>query len=377
MKRSQHLNTQFETALNKTARTTRLSDEARERGRMRLLAHMNASAVTTGASSPSPRRRNGAALFANLLRAMPMPLVAASLIGITLLGGGGAAAYFAQDALPGDPLYPIKINLNERVESALAFGTEAQGEMSARHAERRLAEAVELASRHQLREQVATIIETNFQRHLDHVERVISQLEEAGNDEAAARLQSHLEARLAAHEELLHRFQEDESQQVDQNTVARFRTHIEQETQEFRSIREQLEERLQRADEAPARQRIAQSTYEAATKSLGEVGGYLVRSKEKIDRSAYDSAWEDIEKARKLIGEGKRLMEAGSYGEAYTNFTEANHLIARATVTINVSLRLNLYGDKKRERSEEDPSLERSDEASGSIRVQLDELLQL
>ena len=51
-------------------------------------------------------------------------VVALSLVLVVLVGSGTAVA--AQAALPGELLYTVKVNVNERVAGALAVSTEAK-----------------------------------------------------------------------------------------------------------------------------------------------------------------------------------------------------------------------------------------------------------
>src|SRR3989344_7018632 len=87
-----------------------------------------------------------------------MPTIAILLM--LFLGGGASLA--ANSALPGDVLYPIKLNVNEKIEAALAFGAEADAKVEAKHAERRLEEAEELAVSGQIDAETKAEIEARF-----------------------------------------------------------------------------------------------------------------------------------------------------------------------------------------------------------------------
>ncbi len=70
------------------------------------------------------------------------PVMAASLVAIVALSG---VSYAAEDALPGDSLYAIKVNVNEEARLLFAFSDEASAKWEIRRAERRLEEAITLA----------------------------------------------------------------------------------------------------------------------------------------------------------------------------------------------------------------------------------------
>ena len=102
-------------------------------------------------SSPSPY-----VSFSFSIRSVVM----SSLVLVLLIGTGTASA--AQDSAPGDLLYPIKVSVNEKIESALARGPAARAEVYAKFAERRLDEAQQLASRGALDAQKEAELEARF-----------------------------------------------------------------------------------------------------------------------------------------------------------------------------------------------------------------------
>jgi hypothetical protein len=84
---------------------------------------------------------------------------------VLVMGLGTGTAFAAQGALPGDMLYPVKINVNEAVEVALA-GTPAQKATTEEHiAERRVAEAQTLAAQGRLDATTTQELEDNFDEH--------------------------------------------------------------------------------------------------------------------------------------------------------------------------------------------------------------------
>lgn len=81
--------------------------------------------------------------------------LAASLV---IVGGTAGMAAAAQGALPGDPLYPLKRGA-EQVETGLRLSEASQGRAELRHAESRLAEAVELQASGAPTDQVVAAVE--------------------------------------------------------------------------------------------------------------------------------------------------------------------------------------------------------------------------
>ncbi len=64
---------------------------------------------------------------------------------IALMIGTGGTAFAAQNTLPGDFLYPVKVHVNENVRSSLAVGADAEAKLQAEFFAERLEEARTLA----------------------------------------------------------------------------------------------------------------------------------------------------------------------------------------------------------------------------------------
>mgnify|MGYP006418701325 CR=1 FL=1 len=74
--------------------------------------------------------------------------LALSLLTITIvLGSGSGVALAAQESLPGDFLYSVKINVNEEIKSALIFSAKEKAEWEAKRLEIRLAEMQKVVSK--------------------------------------------------------------------------------------------------------------------------------------------------------------------------------------------------------------------------------------
>lgn len=87
------------------------------------------------------------------------------LLAVLVVLGGGGTAYASEGALPGDPLYSIKVGVVEPLRTTLAIGAEARAEAHLALAERRLEEAEALAAQGKLTEETTAELENNFETH--------------------------------------------------------------------------------------------------------------------------------------------------------------------------------------------------------------------
>ncbi|HUY62788.1 MAG TPA: DUF5667 domain-containing protein [Candidatus Paceibacterota bacterium] len=184
----------------KAADAVRLPDGDRVRIRANLAAYAKAHPRTSivsrffGAGAPkavpSP--------YQSWLR-RPMPAIAAVLI-LILIGGG--TSYAAEGALPGDALYPIKVNVNEPIQEALAFTPQSKAAVAANIAVTRLDEAQQLAAAGKLSTTTAVMLDANLQAHVTQADSAAAALAKS-DPLAAAETQSSLDARLNAHRDIL------------------------------------------------------------------------------------------------------------------------------------------------------------------------------
>ena len=143
----------------------RLSDDVRLRMREELDAYADLHGVRIaeqGRSIEEVQRYSVFALFTNLnTRNMKATL----LIALMLTAGG--TSFAAQNAVPGDVLYPVKIGVNENVKTAVTFGADAEATLQAQLLKERLEEAETLAKEGKLEGELAVTVRNNIQTQFD------------------------------------------------------------------------------------------------------------------------------------------------------------------------------------------------------------------
>ena len=91
----------------------------------------------------------------------------------------------AEKAVPGDVLYPVKVNFTEGIRSTLTVSPYAKIELETRLLERRIAEARLLASEGKLTPEVEEEVVAAVKTHSDAAQEGIAALRESDSDEAA------------------------------------------------------------------------------------------------------------------------------------------------------------------------------------------------
>lgn len=105
----------------------------------------------------------------------PTSALAGMLI-VVILGSG--ISFAAENSLPGELLYPVKLNFNEEVRSLTLFSEEEKTEWETRRAERRIEEGEKLFVKGNLNEEKRKEIEEAFTRHADRAERGLEKIGE-------------------------------------------------------------------------------------------------------------------------------------------------------------------------------------------------------
>jgi len=276
---------------------------------------------------------------------------------VTIAVGGGASLA-AEQALPGDALYPIKIQMNENARSVLAFSQEAKAEWKVEQIGRRLQEAETLAVKGKLRSNQAVTLEKKFDQYTRHIDNAAARLEAQGNAEAAAEVHSNLEAMLSAHEKILDRVRGVQSELNENNEEVReFVAKVKVRAREAREARVEAEKRIS-AEGRPNVKEAAQGKQKAAAHKIAEVKSYLERKKAGVGVDAVANAESKLHSAETLMGEGEAKLQANAYGEAFSIFQQATRVAQEAKAFLQVSADLDVDIDLQGERVEERKSRE-------------------
>ena len=287
-----------------------------------------------------------------------MPALIVALI-IALSGGTAAAA---STSLPGDALYPVKVNVSEKVASAFRFSDEGKAEFKLRLAERRLEEAEKLAVEGKLDANIVSNIETHFDSQEQRMQEIIKRLEANGKVEAATRLSSNLEAMLNAHDEIIAKLNakiEAGEELVAPEVVGGLHTLVKDRLEISKGLRAGQEAKFKsefKAEAAANVKAMAQHKIDLANSFIAEAeaGG-------KVSAEAIAEAKVKVGEAVALMAEGNAKLEAGANAEAFEKFMAAQrkaleaHKVLRAHV--NLDIEMHRSGGMMKNRIESDTEL--------------------
>ncbi len=126
-----------------------------------------------------------------------------SLIAVFVLMVTGGFSALAENALPGDSLYSLKINVNEHVKGMVAITPEAKARLAVESTERRLQEAIVLSSQGKLTDDKKQILKVQLDKNASNVKTNVASLVASNDISIAKDVSINFEASLKTHELIL------------------------------------------------------------------------------------------------------------------------------------------------------------------------------
>lgn len=259
--------------------------------------------------------------------------MAIAILLVILMGGGVSVA--AQNSLPGDSLYDVKLGVNERVAGWLAVSNEAEAMLAAKLAGARLREAEKLTVRSELDTETRANIEANFERQADKVNVLIAEFEAREDFKAAAEVSSNLETSLRAHAEILARLAAKDAE--DRAEVTAILNTVNANIAANTIVRSRVEAGVL-VSQGPDVKSAAEGKLGAAENKIAEVESFIENRKAALGVTASADAEARLEVAETVLTDGKAKLEAEAYGEAFILFQKAHDLAQEAKLLVEVGL---------------------------------------
>lgn len=299
----------------KESKKVRLSPDVHLRVGNVLKAHMNAYPLDEKFDEELPWWAPFLA-WGITVRTVPVAVLTALII-------GGGVSYAAEGALPGDTLYPVKLNLNEKVMGKFAFSQKARVNVETRLAERRLEEAEELAANGRLNENLQAHIEKSFEAHASNVAKELVAITDKSDIETAAEVSSQFVSTLQTHGHILIQVggEEDGVLITIQPLVKKVAEHAKNAAQVRSDAESKLKERAN-----SQMQKLARSKEKEAVQVIDEVRVYLVGNPKVLDAAGVAKLTAHLKVADQAIAAGKVAFHKEAYNDAYTNFQKAERI---------------------------------------------------
>ncbi len=261
-----------------------------------------------------------------------MPTLA--FVAVLLLTGGTSIA--AESSLPGDSLYPLKININEQIQALTATTPEAKAKFASDATGMRLKEAAILSSRGQLNNDAKQIIQQQIAKNAGEVKNQVASLVATNNLKAAQEVTVNFESSLKAHALILEKLSTDQAsttlQSASTSTIGSLLATVKDEiatttvarvgfaAEEFKADaynREKIEADIANVETDLLKvqglvsdSKVGTSTASTSQLYFTEVAKYIEIAKNSFNRTVYPEALTALQSAEQVLSDVEALINA-------------------------------------------------------------------
>lgn len=236
---------------------------------------------------------------------------------------GGGTSIVAENAVPGDILYPVKVDINENFRGGFAIGAESEAAWSVRKAERRLEEAEKISADVNADASVKAEAKASFEAQADEAMAMIAKVRAEGSAEAAASLNAALKASL-------------------ESRIGAFA-----ETEGNRAILDILRMKIDAAANTQTSVGVTAGTEMSANGQLTAAENKIAEARKFVSlkatagTQAATDANARLEAAAALIVQGKARLEADAWADATLLFRQAFDAAQEAQLNLNGVVNVN------------------------------------
>lgn len=341
-----------------------LSVEEKARGRQQIMAFMANHPARQPIVAPVWRR-----MWQRFFDSMAWSRLAyaSATLGVVVMFLGGSALA-AEQSLPGEALYTIKLRVNEPAARWLASSARERVNLEVSFAELRLREAEQLSVQGKLNANMQTIISRNFASEAARVQMSLNAMQTI-DVVATADVSANLATKLQAHQRILKNLESAPGstdallQAVDEQIMAVTKTKTDNE----RLVTDK--NNTDTRDAAMTRLRDVQN-------EISDLRQYLRRSQNRTKDSAFTTIQNKVDEVEQKIAKARSELQDKSYSDAFVSLGQAQQMMhetqvfakAGSELGITVKSKDDIF-EKNPPVSDRDPSLTtKSDQAVGEVR---------
>jgi len=246
------------------------------------------------------------------------------IIIILILGGG--LSFASSKASPGGILYPIKINLIEKVERSFSVGLEAKAKTEIKFALRRLQELEKLVSRPKYKIQTRDFLLANFKEHIEKEIILVIAISEKADLKTAMSLHQDFESKLGVHKLVLESIEAPEEVKVAVNAEIQ---QVVLQRNVFEGIG--VESDPQTFESASAKEKLTAEKLTLMREQIKNLGTNL-KSEAEIT----------LLRAEDFLSQGRKMLEMKNFEEASSLFQSSSNIIDDLKTILEVGGKLDI-----------------------------------
>jgi hypothetical protein len=283
--------------------------------------------------SEKPKART-ASFFFPILR--PVPIIA-GVLAVALAGGG--IAFAAENSLPGDILYTVKINFNENLIAAVKVTQKDKASWQVDKTERRLQEASTLIVLGKADSKNQAEIQNNFEQTSNQAQDSIQSLDNAGNATSAAEVAAKLEAVLKVHQQILSAVQDDEPAT---STVMTLQDKLSDKVAKLEIIKTLIQAKIAMNGNEAGVSSDAENGIQKAKNKINSVKKFVENNSDKLSIGAVKDADQDLSEAAAGVEDAQGKLKDNMAGEAFNSANDASEVAQKVQLLLNANINLGI-----------------------------------
>lgn len=283
--------------------------------------------------------------FSNVRLKTPAIMLAGMLL--FLLVSGGITSAKASFALPGDFLYPVKLDFNEKIKEVLAFSDEAKLSVHIKLAQVRLQEFVKLSVQGRINGDNETQINSNFKNHSDKVFEYTGKLNTTNSSKKIEITATNFEASLRAQSIIIDGLQKNTADK----SISSIVSNIENATSKISDFSADLNNKKDVNIKPSDRDKNIQEKISTIQDSVKNVKKLIQKNKVNIGSKAVSQSEDNLNLVQQKIDEGKNKLSKNqddykglnsSLQEASVIAQESKYLIdAKNKLGVDIPININ------------------------------------
>lgn len=253
------------------------------------------------------------------------PIMAIALLIALFVGGGTSLA--AENSLPGDPLYHVKVGINEEVRGWLSLSDTSKAGWTSKLEERRLEETESLATQGKLDTKTSTDIESRLDLYARAYSDLSKKIKSKEGSKSSFEVNANLETTLRAHQQILTQIsseKEDAKVNIDR-VLAKVNAQLGVVAEE----RTDVEAKISGESNSDLKT-AAEAKMEEAKQNVLEARNLVAAFKSSLSVNSSAKAEAKIKLAEKVIAKGNGQFNNETYGRALVSFQQASSIAQEA-----------------------------------------------
>lgn len=257
-----------------------------------------------------------------------------AVVCLIIVFGSREMVFASENSLPGDILYPFKINVVEPISGALKIKAEKKAEYEGKLATKRLVEAETLAKENKLDEKKQKKINLLLEEHTKKLEKELKKLDDENAHEKADDIVVNFRADMNAHAQVLDIIDKD----IEKNEDKDSRISDKARASTIRVRRNDDNKPSFKDDNYKKRKKSVEAIIESTSAEVNKNN----KEGSPIKKKVFEDTNKTIDRARKFLDEADKEDEKSDKENAYRRLLESESSAKEADVFLRTGLKLNV-----------------------------------